>query len=59
MACGLFGGVVIARMLSAALIELSPLDPVAYLSVALLIGVSLMAILIPSRRAAKVIRLRR
>ena len=55
MVCGLAGGIAIARLLAAVLIDLSSIDPLAYGSVALfLVGVALMAILVPARRATKV-----
>jgi len=55
MACGLVGGAVIARLLAAVLIDLSPADPVAYGSVSIfLVGIALIAIIVPARRATKV-----
>jgi len=55
MLCGLAGGAVIARLLAAVLIDLSSIDPIAYLSVAFfLVTVSFTAIMVPARRATKV-----
>jgi len=49
------GGAVIARLLAAVLIDLSSIDPIAYLSVAFfLVTVSFTAIMVPARRATKV-----
>lgn len=53
--CGLAGGVLIARLLAAVLIDLSSIDPIAYAGVAVFLAVvSFMAILVPARRATKV-----
>jgi putative ABC transport system permease protein len=55
MVCGLVGGAVISRLLASILIDLSPLDPVAFSAVSIFLTlVALLAILIPARRAAKV-----
>ena len=55
MACGLVGGVIISRLLAAALIDVSPIDPLAYATVAVfLLVISLIAILVPARRATRV-----
>jgi hypothetical protein len=55
MACGLAGGVIISRLLAAALIDVSPIDPLAYSAVAVfLLLISLIAILVPARRATGV-----
>lgn len=55
MVCGVVGGIVIARVLATILIDLSPLDPLAYGSVtAVLVVVALVAILVPARHATKV-----
>ena len=55
VAFGLAGGLVASRSLSALLFGMSPLDPVAYASVALLIaGVGLLACVLPARRAVRV-----
>ena len=55
MACGLAGGVTISRLLAAALIDVSPIDPLAYSAVAVfLLLISLIAILVPARRATGV-----
>jgi predicted permease len=55
MACGLVGGVIISRLLAAALIDVSPIDPLAYSAVAVfLLLISLIAILVPARRATGV-----
>jgi predicted permease len=54
-ALGIAGGVAVSRLLTSLLFGLSPLDPVAYLSVALLlVAVALLAIYLPARRAATV-----
>ncbi len=55
VALGLAGGAGISRLLAAALVDLSPLDPLAFGSVS--IGLTLVALLacwIPARRATKV-----
>jgi ABC-type antimicrobial peptide transport system permease subunit len=53
--CGIAAGVLITRLLAAVLIEISPFDPVAFVSVSIFLTVvALLAILIPSRRATKV-----
>jgi predicted permease len=55
MGFGIVGGVLISRLLSSVLIDLSPLDPVAFSSVsAFLTMVALLAIYVPACRAAKV-----
>jgi putative ABC transport system permease protein len=52
---GLVGGVALARLLAAALVDVSPLDPVAFGGVALfLASVALLACYIPARRATKI-----
>lgn len=52
---GLVGGAVISRLLAAALVNLSPLDPVAFGCVSVfLMGVALLACYLPARRATKV-----
>jgi putative ABC transport system permease protein len=54
-ALGIAGGAAVSRLLTSLLFGLSPLDPVAYLSVAsLLVAVALLAIYLPARRAATV-----
>ena len=53
--CGVAGGALIARLLTAVLIDLSPLDPVAFISVSTFLTiVALLAIFVPARRATKV-----
>jgi macrolide transport system ATP-binding/permease protein len=55
MVCGLAGGAVISRLLASILIDLSPVDPVAFSAVSIFLTlVALLAILIPAQRAAKV-----
>jgi putative ABC transport system permease protein len=52
---GLLAGAAISRLLAAVLIDISTLDPVAFLGVTVLLGlVVLLAIFIPARRATKV-----
>ncbi|MBA2341401.1 MAG: ABC transporter permease, partial [Pyrinomonadaceae bacterium] len=52
---GIVGGAIIARLLAAALIELSPLDPLTYGSISLFLTVvAMLATYIPARRATKV-----
>src|SRR5262249_8468587 len=47
MACGLMGGLIISRLLAAALIDISALDPLAYATVAVFLAlISLIAILV-------------
>jgi macrolide transport system ATP-binding/permease protein len=54
-ALGIAGGLGISRLLAAVLIDVSPFDPLAFCAVAIfLIGVALLAVLIPARRAARV-----
>jgi predicted permease len=54
-ALGLAGGIGISRLLASVLIDLSPFDPVAFGGVTIfLIGVALLAVVIPARRATKV-----
>ncbi|HEX8073332.1 MAG TPA: ABC transporter permease [Pyrinomonadaceae bacterium] len=55
LGCGLLGGGALARLLAAALVDLSPLDPVAFGAVSLfLAAVALLACYIPARRATRV-----
>jgi putative ABC transport system permease protein len=55
VACGLVAGALIARLLTAVLIDLSAFDPVTLGGVsAFLTAVALLAILVPARRATKV-----
>ena len=55
MACGLLGGAIISRLLAAALIDVSPIDPLAYATVAVFVLlISFIAILVPARRATRV-----
>ena len=55
VAIGFFGGAAISRLLAAVLVDLSPLDPLAFGGVAVLLTlVALMACWIPAWRAAKV-----
>src|SRR5262245_37950951 len=54
-AIGLAGGAALSRLLSSMLFGLSPFDPVAYVSVSLILAiVALVAIYLPARRAARV-----
>jgi predicted permease len=54
-AVGAIAAVLVSRLFASVLIDLSPLDPVAYAMVALLISaVALAACLVPARRAARV-----
>jgi len=54
-AIGLAGGAALSRLLSSMLFGLSPFDPVAYVSVSLILAtVALGAIYLPARRAARV-----
>jgi ABC-type antimicrobial peptide transport system permease subunit len=55
LAVGLAGGVGISRLLAAALVDLSPLDPLAFGSVSLFLAlVAWVACYVPARRATKV-----
>ena len=55
LAVGLAGGVGISRLLAAVLIDLSPLDPLAFGGVSLFLAlVALVACYVPARRATKV-----
>jgi macrolide transport system ATP-binding/permease protein len=55
VACGLAGGALISRLLTAVLIDLSALDPVTFVGVSVFLTVvALLAILVPARRATKV-----
>jgi len=55
IAFGLAGGLIISRLLAAALIDVSALDPLTYATVAIfLVLISLIAILVPARRATTV-----
>jgi len=52
---GLAGGAAVSRLLVSMLFGLSPLDPIAYISMAsLLVLIALLATYLPARRAAKV-----
>jgi putative ABC transport system permease protein len=52
---GVAGGAAVSRLLSSLLFGLSPFDPVAYLSVSLLLAVvAMLASYLPARRAATV-----
>jgi ABC-type lipoprotein release transport system permease subunit len=54
-AIGLAGAFVLTRFLRAYLYQISPMDPVTFVIVPLLItGVAMLACYIPARRAAKV-----
>jgi predicted permease len=53
--CGVAGGALISRLLAAVLIDISPLDPIAFGGVAgFLTMVALLAVFVPARRATKV-----
>jgi predicted permease len=53
--CGAAGGALISRLLAAVLIDISPLDPIAFGGVAgFLTMVALLAVFVPARRATKV-----
>jgi predicted permease len=53
--CGLVGAATAARMITSVLIDVSPLDPLAYAGVSLLFAsVALLACFVPARRATKV-----
>lgn len=53
--CGVAGGALISRLLAAVLIDISPLDPIAFGGVAgFLTIVALLAVFVPARRATKV-----
>jgi predicted permease len=55
MFLGIIGGVLISRLLATILIDLSPLDPVAFGSVSLFLAlVAMLATYLPARRAARV-----
>ncbi|MGH9837159.1 MAG: ADOP family duplicated permease [Blastocatellia bacterium] len=55
IALGVIGGAAISRLLTSLLFGLSPLDPMAYVSVSLcLAAVALVAVYLPARRATKV-----
>jgi len=55
LALGIAGGAAASRLLTSLLFGLSPLDPIAYVSVSLfLVAVALLAIYLPARRAASV-----
>ena len=55
IALGVVGGAAVSRLFSAELFGLSPLDPIAYISVSLfLAAVALLATYLPARRAASV-----
>jgi len=52
---GVVGGAAVSRVLSSLLFGLSPLDPIAYLSVSLLLAaVALVAVYLPARQATRV-----
>ena len=54
-ALGIAGGAAVSRLLASLLFGLSPLDPIAYMSVALLLMlIALLAAYLPARRATKV-----
>ena len=55
LAIGLLGAVALSRVIASFLYETSPLDPLIYVAViVVLLGVTLLAILMPARRAARV-----
>jgi predicted permease len=55
LAIGLIGAVALSRVIASFLYETSPLDPLIYAAViVVLLGVTLLAILTPARRAARV-----
>src|SRR5437763_68565 len=55
LACGIVGGVALARLLAAALVDLSPLDPLTFGAVSIFLAVvALLACYVPARRATKV-----
>jgi putative ABC transport system permease protein len=55
LAIGLLGAVALSRVIASFLYETSPLDPLIYAAViVVLLGVTLLAILTPARRAARV-----
>jgi putative ABC transport system permease protein len=52
---GMVGGVVVSRLLASVLVDLSPLDPVAFGGVSVfLAAIALVACWLPARRATKV-----
>lgn len=54
-AAGVIAAALVSRLLASVLLDLSPLDPIAYGAVALLItSIALLACLVPARRAAAV-----
>jgi predicted permease len=53
--CGVAGGALISRLLAAVLIDIGPLDPIAFGGVAgILTVVALLAVFVPARRATKI-----
>jgi putative ABC transport system permease protein len=55
LSAGVLGALLLARLMSRLLFDVSPFDPLTFFGVAVLLGtVSLVAIYIPARRAAKV-----
>jgi putative ABC transport system permease protein len=55
MLCGIVGSLLLTRLLSRLLFEISPFDPTTFVGVVLLMSsVSMIAIYIPARRASKV-----
>jgi ABC-type antimicrobial peptide transport system permease subunit len=55
LAFGLVGALAASRFLGSLLYETSPLDPLAYAAVAVLVGgVAVLAAVLPARRAARV-----